>query len=99
MSLIKSKKYKNICIAGIAFKKDTSVTERSYGIVLADLFIKNKIKFCIYEINYNKNDLTIKKYSKYIIKKSDIEKSDLIINTNSYIFPKNSIPVVDLWNL
>jgi UDPglucose 6-dehydrogenase len=99
ISLIKSKKYKNICIAGIAFKKDTSVTERSYGIVLADLFIKNKIKFCIYEINYNKNDLTIKKYSKYIIKKSDIKKSDLIINTNSYIFPKNSIPVVDLWNL
>jgi UDP-N-acetyl-D-mannosaminuronate dehydrogenase len=99
MSLIKLKKYKNICIAGIAFKKDTSVTERSYGIVLADLFIKKKIKFSIYEINYNKNDLTTKKYNKYLIKKSDIKKFDLIINTNSSILPKNNIPVIDLWKL
>jgi UDPglucose 6-dehydrogenase len=99
LSLIKFKKYKKICIAGLTFKNYTSVTERSYGIVLADLFIKNKIKFCIYEVNYNKNDLTTKKYSKYLIKKSDIKKTDFIINANSYIFPNNTVPVLDLWNL
>ena len=93
------KKYKKICIAGFAFKNYTSVTERSYGLILANLLIKNKIKFSIYENNFNKNDPICKKFARFLIKKNKINTFNLIINTNSLDLPRNKVPTIDLWKL
>jgi UDPglucose 6-dehydrogenase len=99
ISLIKLKKYKKICIAGFAFKNYTSVTERSYGLILANLLIKNKIKFSIYENNFNKNDPICKKFARFLITKNKINTFNLIINTNSLDLPRNKVPTIDLWKL
>jgi UDPglucose 6-dehydrogenase len=99
ISLINLKKYKLICIAGFAFKNNTSVTERSYGLILANLLKKNKIKFGIYEENFNKKDIVSKKFNKFLINIKDLKKYDLIINTNSLKLPKIKTPILDLWRL
>jgi UDPglucose 6-dehydrogenase len=97
--LIKEKKYKNICIAGLAFKNNTSITERSYGLSLAELFKKNGIKFGIYEKNFNKKDIYSRKFFKHLIRRKDIKNFDYIINTYSLTLPKNKIPILDLWKI
>jgi UDPglucose 6-dehydrogenase len=97
--LIKEKKYKNVCIAGLAFKNNTSITERSYGLSLAELLKKNGIKFGIYEKNFNKKDIYLRKFSKHLIHRKDIKNFDYIINTNSLSLPKNKTPILDLWKI
>lgn len=97
--LIRKNKYKKICIAGLAFKNNTSVTERSYGLELAKIFEKKRIKFSIYEKNFNIKDQHSKKFSKYLIDKKKIKDCDYIINTNLLSLPKNKIPILNLWKI
>ena len=100
LKIIKSKKYKKICIVGLSFKNNTSVNERSYAKELSECFRKNKIKFKIYEKNINLKDKYVI-YNKAIItnKLNEISNYDIYINTNSTHLPKKFKNIIDLWNL
>lgn len=99
LSLIRKNNYKKICIAGLAFKNNTSITEKSFGLELAKLFIRKKINFGIYEKNLNNKDPVTKKFTNFFIDIKNIKNFDYIINTNSLNLPNNKIPILDLWKI